>query len=187
MKGTSIFFATILLIWMSASTYWYVCKIKKDCNKDELVINTHPKNNPSKNIKTDTLNTIPVNESDTLDIYSKLLEGYVVSNFPKNSKVNNNINADFNVFAGELKKYISDNKNLNIDIIGYTDNSGSKKTNLLFGNKRALFIKDKLVKKGIDEKFFTIKSFGEEDPVVSNLTEEGRLKNRRVIIKINKK
>jgi len=187
MKRTSAFFSILLLAWVTLSTYWYVCKIKNDCyNKEQITISTEENNiKPTKEFKKDSV--IKIAETNKEQTFSEeLSKGFTVYNFPKNSETTTEINKDFKEFANKLKNYLTKNVNSKVEIIGYTDNSGSKKTNLLFGKKRAIFIKNKLVNEGINENFLIVKSFGEAFPVVTNKTEEGRLKNRRVIIKLIK-
>jgi len=190
MKGNSAFFSVILFIWIGTSTYWYVCKIKKDCEVKKETITISEEGKSSLLIEKDNKEAI-IKKVDNVqikeDFEEELLIGYTVYNFPKNSNANNNIKEEFSVFASKLKNYLSDKSNSKVEIIGYTDNSGSIKTNLSFGKKRAIFIKNKFVEIGIDAKTFIIRTMGEADPISSNETEEGRLKNRRVIIKLTKK
>lgn len=67
-------------------------------------------------------------------------------------------------------------------VLGYTDNTGSKKTNLSFSAKRAARIMAYLIKQGIPEHRIHTVAMGEEAPVSSNGSIEGRLRNRRVEI-----
>jgi len=73
---------------------------------------------------------------------------------------------------------------LKIRIEGYTDSIGSEAYNLSLSEKRANSVKGYLVGEGIAaDRILTI-GFGEQYPVTSNETEEGRAKNRRAEIKI---
>jgi OOP family OmpA-OmpF porin len=82
--------------------------------------------------------------------------------------------------VAELKEDTS----LKIRIEGYTDSIGSEAYNLSLSEKRAASVKGYLVDQGIDgDRILTI-GFGEQYPVASNETEEGRAKNRRAEIKI---
>ncbi len=193
MKTSSGLFALLLIIWSGASTYWYVCKIKHDCKKtktESVVKNTENRTvinkEPLKNLnaeKKEEKNIIPENKkSDVEALAEKLKNGYTVYNFPKNSSSNNNIKNDFNDFAENLKLYLKANENANILITGHTDNTGTSEANKIVGKKRAEFIKSKLVKKGIEENRISTASEGEKQPVANNDTEEGRRKNRRVVI-----
>ena len=67
-----------------------------------------------------------------------------------------------------------------IIILGFTDNRGSKLTNVKVGMKRAESFKAFLVNKGIPVEKISVASFGPELPIASNNDAEGRARNRRV-------
>lgn len=79
---------------------------------------------------------------------------------------------------------LKEDTTLKIRIEGYTDSIGSEAYNLSLSENRAASVKGYLVEQGIDgDRILTI-GFGEQYPVASNETEEGRAKNRRAEIKI---
>lgn len=67
---------------------------------------------------------------------------------------------------------------------GHTDATGTAEYNLWLSEKRAESVKDYLVSRGLPASIFEIKGLGQTQPVASNSTTEGRLKNRRVAITI---
>lgn len=69
-------------------------------------------------------------------------------------------------------------------VSGHTDNVGSSTYNKELSKKRAMAVKDYLVKKGIDADRIIVKYYGLEQPIVTNETVEGRQKNRRVEFKL---
>jgi OmpA-OmpF porin, OOP family len=77
--------------------------------------------------------------------------------------------------------------NLEIKLGGYTDNTGVAATNLKLSGDRANSVKAELVTLGIDGKRITAEGFGDQYPVASNDTEEGRAKNRRIGVRVTKK
>ncbi len=78
-----------------------------------------------------------------------------------------------------LKKY---NGNYNIAIKGYTDSVGRDSYNLKLSEKRALAVKNYLVKKGVSASKLSSRGYGEANPIATNKTKEGRAKNRRTEI-----
>jgi outer membrane protein OmpA-like peptidoglycan-associated protein len=74
-----------------------------------------------------------------------------------------------------------------IKLGGYTDNQGDAAANKALSQKRAESVMEQLVAKGIDAKRITAEGFGQEFPVASNDTEEGRQQNRRVSARVTKK
>jgi outer membrane protein OmpA-like peptidoglycan-associated protein len=68
----------------------------------------------------------------------------------------------------------------NIEIFGYTDNTGTPEYNLTLSQKRAESVKVYLVSKGLLTSRFKTSGYGIADPIASNETVEGRSQNRRV-------
>jgi len=66
-------------------------------------------------------------------------------------------------------------------IQGHTDNEGSQNYNIDLSRKRARSVKDYLVSvRNINPEQFIIEAYGEDKPIATNYTEEGRSYNRRV-------
>ena len=73
----------------------------------------------------------------------------------------------------------------NINIIGFTDNTGSVAYNQTLSEKRAKSVFDYLMEdQGISSRRMIFEGRGIHDPVASNDTEAGRSQNRRVEILI---
>jgi len=83
-------------------------------------------------------------------------------------------------FAEFLKKH----PDVKAEIQGYTDNKGNEKYNLILSQKRAKAIYEALIKLGVNKNQITWAGYGEENPIASNDTTEGKAKNRRVVAKI---
>jgi OOP family OmpA-OmpF porin len=79
-------------------------------------------------------------------------------------------------FANFLKKY----PNAKVDIVGYTDVSGSRERNLLLSKKRAQSVKDMLIGYGIRADRIRAIGKGDLNPIAPNDTPQGREKNRRI-------
>ncbi|MFZ1460014.1 MAG: OmpA family protein [Ignavibacteria bacterium] len=77
--------------------------------------------------------------------------------------------------------------NVNLKIGGYTDNTGNPKSNVKLSQDRADAVMNALIKNGIDATRLKAEGYGEQFPVASNDTPEGREKNRRVDVRISKK
>lgn len=72
------------------------------------------------------------------------------------------------------------NPGLTIAIKGHTDSHGPKAYNKALSLRRADAVKQYLESKGISAQRLTSEGVGEDKPVASNKTDEGRAKNRRV-------
>ncbi|MCH8326150.1 MAG: OmpA family protein [Bacteroidetes bacterium] len=73
---------------------------------------------------------------------------------------------------------------LDVEIQGYTDNSGSEKYNQQLSQKRANIIRDFLIANGVAASRLTAVGYGETNPVMDNRTATGRAFNRRIEFKI---
>lgn len=78
-------------------------------------------------------------------------------------------------------------KTLTIEIRGHTDNTGDKIKNKQLSEKRAKAVLDYLVSKNISISRLSYRGLGDEEPIATNDTEEGRKKNRRVAFVVIKK
>lgn len=68
-------------------------------------------------------------------------------------------------------------------IRGYTDSTGKTNYNLGLAERRAKSVQSYLISKGASAgQLRSVNGFGEEDPVASNRTKQGRAQNRRVEI-----
>jgi outer membrane protein OmpA-like peptidoglycan-associated protein/tetratricopeptide (TPR) repeat protein len=83
-----------------------------------------------------------------------------------------------------LIKLLHDVPTLKIEISGHTDSKGADAYNKTLSNNRAKAVVDYLIAKGITADRLTAVGFGEEQPIGSNDTEEGRQMNRRTEFKI---
>jgi outer membrane protein OmpA-like peptidoglycan-associated protein len=71
-----------------------------------------------------------------------------------------------------------------IDVYGHTDSTGSDTYNQSLSERRARAVADYLAMRGVSSARIRSQGFGEQYPVASNETPEGRSLNRRVEIKI---
>jgi len=78
----------------------------------------------------------------------------------------------------EMKKYPMSRWKIE----GYTDNIGSETGNLRISKMRAEAVANYFISRGIPKGRFVIKGLGSKNPVANNKTEEGREKNRRVVV-----
>src|SRR5205823_3839190 len=79
-----------------------------------------------------------------------------------------------------VAEYMAHKASLRIQISGHTDNVGNPKENKDLSLRRAQSCRDYLVSKGIDAARIVVVGHGEEMPIASNLSEEGRQQNRRI-------
>jgi outer membrane protein OmpA-like peptidoglycan-associated protein len=90
------------------------------------------------------------------------------------------VQADLNVLSGNLLRY----PNSTIFIVGHTDNTGSAAHNQALSQRRAQSVASTLIAGGVNPARIVATGRGEDQPIASNLNEEGRQQNRRVDITI---
>jgi outer membrane protein OmpA-like peptidoglycan-associated protein len=88
-------------------------------------------------------------------------------------------------YAIELRNYLNKYPGKTATITGHTDSVGDDIANDWFGMERAKNVRKYLVSQGIDASRLTALSKGENEPIDTNGTLEGRRKNRRIEIKVN--
>lgn len=84
--------------------------------------------------------------------------------------------SDLQALAQNLTRY----PDTQVEIVGHTDNTGSAAHNVDLSSRRAGAVSAALMEGGVASGRITPVGRGEDAPVASNLTEEGRAQNRRV-------
>lgn len=74
-----------------------------------------------------------------------------------------------------------------LKIGGYTDNVGNPNANLKLSDDRAKSVMSEMVKMGIAVNRLEAEGYGDQFPVASNETEEGKAQNRRIAVRVTKK
>jgi outer membrane protein OmpA-like peptidoglycan-associated protein len=110
---------------------------------------------------------------------------YLVVNMPQDllfptdsANLRPDLRSDLNAVAASLLKY----PNSRIEVIGHTDNTGTAAYNQDLSQRRASSVASVLRDNGVPGARIAAYGRGEDQPVASNLTPEGRAKNRRVEI-----
>jgi OOP family OmpA-OmpF porin len=74
------------------------------------------------------------------------------------------------------------NPDWRLQIQGHTDNVGDKAANLKLSAMRAAAVATWLTQKGIDAGRLAVQGYGDTQPMADNATEDGRARNRRVVL-----
>jgi outer membrane protein OmpA-like peptidoglycan-associated protein len=88
--------------------------------------------------------------------------------------------------VGDLAVIMKCYPNLQVQLEGYTDSVGDPNSNKVLSLNRATTVRDMLVAQGIDTSRISVNGWGEERPLASNDTEEGRARNRRTELVVQK-
>lgn len=71
-----------------------------------------------------------------------------------------------------------------VNVHGHTDSDGTAEFNQQLSEKRGVNVARYLVSQGTDSRRYHVIGYGEERPIASNATEDGKSRNRRVEIEI---
>lgn len=110
---------------------------------------------------------------------------YLVVNMPQDvlfatdsANLRPDLTRDIKSVAASLLRY----PNSTIEVVGHTDNSGSAAYNQDLSQRRAVSVANILRESGVPNGRIAAYGRGEDQPVATNLTPEGRAQNRRVEI-----
>ncbi|MBY4831378.1 OmpA family protein [Burkholderia dolosa] len=84
----------------------------------------------------------------------------------------------------QMAAALSKLQNRTVDIIGHTDNSGNRTSNIALSQARADAVKGYLITKGIPPQQMTTTGVGPDQPIAPNDTAEGRARNRRIEFRV---
>ena len=164
----------ILLLWISGSTYCYVCHIRCDCRQQPAA-----ESESVAPVTPAAVDSAQVPEKPVAPLPEKLVlhfaNGSVISSFSEMEKRR----------LAEIGAYTAEVPGSRITITGYTDNTGTAEINMRLGKGRAESVRQVLIKAGIPEESIEVAAKGSVDPVADNATEAGRKQNRRAEIEIH--
>ena len=159
MFATKTPWIVLLVLWMMGSTWWHVCKIKQLCANDVQ---------PSTATTEETALVTPAGEDGLTITDGSNFRIDLPGNF---SFARSSANANLNLLGGSLEsvvKYLKDNPNRTLEIIGYYRPDETNSTGLPdLGQARAEGIKQYFVQQGIPGSSISIKGVKRQLPVRS--------------------
>ena len=138
-----------------------------------------PSNQPTQNadkptIKADTIQSkvIPeaVAEDSLIVLNSELL-------FETNKST---LRGEHFVMLNSIADYLLTHRERSVSISGHTDNTGTEERNVALSKQRAEVVAQYLLKRGISADRMSTSGLGSSKALTENLSESGRMKNRRV-------
>lgn len=176
----------LILLWSLLYTGWWNCNRKPLCSGEPIVTDTTPmvvattptidSTKLADSVKVDTVKVAATPEEKILftplDVYFKVNQ----SGIDKTAEVE--------TFIATAKKYFEKYPDKQLLITGHTDSDGSDALNQQLSENRAKQTKSFLLKEGIKASQMTTEGKGEKEPIASNDTPEGKVKNRRSTIRL---
>jgi outer membrane protein OmpA-like peptidoglycan-associated protein len=172
-----------------------LCLFKRDCNMLDKLTHRDSLRDTVEVIKYDTVKVVEketVTKIDTLRMTDTLNQTQSIPDIISLPNVNFETNkailkeGSFKSLD-QLAELMKRNKDMTIIIEGHTDSVGNPRDNLILSQNRADAIKTYLVSKGIEGGRIKAVGYGDTKPAGSNKTEEGRMLNRRVEVRVENK
>jgi len=132
-----------------------------------------------------TKNSNDTSEADRLIALRKEIIANPLVLYFNTASASINLNAEQRVKLDKMVKYVDKADNALIKTIGHTDSKGNRATNVKLGLDRAEFAKNYLVTNGVLPSKINSSSKGPDAPIGDNSTNQGRAKNRRVVVTLN--
>ncbi len=81
-------------------------------------------------------------------------------------------------------EFLRQNPSITVEIAGHTDSVGNDSYNKKLSQSRADAVRQYLIQGGVETRRMAAIGYGEEQPIASNSTDEGRARNRRVEMRV---
>ncbi|MFA0381167.1 OmpA family protein [Vibrio sp. 10N.222.54.A3] len=120
---------------------------------------------------------VVVEEKTTVVVTKAQTESYSQEMFATNST---ELSADGKIALMPLVEVLKAHPQSTVDVVGHTDSTGAAEYNMMISKKRAAAVAAYIEEQGIEADRITASGEGEENPIASNDTAEGRAQNRRV-------
>jgi OmpA-OmpF porin, OOP family len=155
------------VLWILGSSVFFACDILRACNTQKGV--------PERTQKTVTERTVPLRESVDSHVFSPLTINFGING---DRILTEDVDQKLDQVLSYARAYPEDR----IVVSGYTNTHSDTTFTDALGLSRAERIKNMLTSRGVSESQITTVSFGQRDLAGDPTTEEGRAKNRRVVV-----
>jgi OOP family OmpA-OmpF porin len=120
---------------------------------------------------------VVVEEKTTVVVTKAQTESYSQEMFATNST---ELSTDGKIALMPLVEVLKAHPQSSVDVVGHTDSTGAAEYNMMISKKRAAAVAAYIEEQGIEADRITATGEGEENPIATNDTAEGRSQNRRV-------
>jgi outer membrane protein OmpA-like peptidoglycan-associated protein len=160
----------VLVIWSFLSMWLYVDKLKPATRKHVVVQPV----NENQNREADSLAKLYASMPKDILFHFDFDRSVILPDPTTDSSID------------EFKAWMAKYPETMLTVTGHADFIGTPEYNLKLGMQRAENVKKFLVSKGIPPEKMITDSKGEQEPVASQITHEGRAMNRRTVVTIKK-
>ncbi len=136
--------------------------------------------------KSEPIMPVPIKEDDLTQISLEKGKTIALKNLFFDSDRSEILPRSF-IELDKLVRILRENPNMEIEIIGHTDNMGDNSYNIILSRRRAAQVMEYVIKNGIEAHRLQANGLGASQPIAPNEMEETRQLNRRVEFRILKK
>jgi outer membrane protein OmpA-like peptidoglycan-associated protein len=119
---------------------------------------------------------------------TRVSQSQILLNFPADLTFDFNSDAVKGQFVPTLRNVgsiLTEYNQTTVDVYGHADSVGSDEYNQALSERRAMNVGSVLISGGVIRQRLIAEGFGEQRPVASNATDDGRARNRRVEVYIS--
>lgn len=171
----------ILAVLIFAGSYWYsqsICCLGTSTNTSTTMIEKAAPTAATSSLTEGTTDNV-ITAATTIE--ERLKANSLSLYFDANSE-ELILDEKQNRYLQDLYTYTNENEDAMILVAGHTDSTGDADKNLVISRKRADFVRNYLIGNGVRSEQVEAVGIGDEEPIATNDTEEGRAINRRVEI-----
>ena len=130
-------------------------------------------------VYSDDVKTVEASSSDSIQYDNKAVfaSATIYFEFDKSNLTSKSIQ-----ILKSVASALNENKSIQVTLAGHADERGTREYNLALGQRRAETVSDYFILNGISKNRISVKSYGEERPLVLGQDDESYSKNRRVEI-----
>jgi len=185
MKNYVVVLLILLILWITGSAYWYVCRIRGDCKNSPQsieVVSSWEQGKPADNYEATTADSLKLASVEEAKNY--LVSSGIQKVYFEISSALTDMSLLSSEYLGKLKYYLENTTDSKVGVTGHTDSSGTQEFNNRLGTERAEFVTTFLINSGINRNQIITSSKSFTEPAATNSTREGRAQNRRTEINI---
>jgi len=174
MKKLVFLLIILLILWISGSAYWFVCRTRCDCRNSPVpgeIFSPRETALAALNASLEEAKTF-LGAAGTQIVYFETSRASVGAEIVPAR------------YLTALKLYLDNHPEARVTVTGHSDSQGPADFNLMLSNLRAKYVRTCFAMAGIRPEQIEVSGKGISEPAGDNLTPEGRTQNRRTDINI---
>jgi outer membrane protein OmpA-like peptidoglycan-associated protein len=177
----------LILLWSLLYSWFWNCQRKPHCSAGDYdgVRSTMVAPVVTEGVVDDNVTTMAeTTKEDEVRIEVEKLLFTPLDIYFQTAKAGIERNTEIDNFLSTAKEYLAANPDKKLSVVGHTYSDVSDATNDPLSVKRAIILKDMLIKEGFSASQLITSGKGQREPIASNETVEGKARNRRATVRL---